>query len=122
MALANSVAELLARFTNDTSLASIVTSVVACSLGLFYFAFYSRRATTNATWYALTSDALKSRSKQQEQWITNCQEVLYGGLKKVLHVWIGNMVYVLTILTGQKSHSNMVPYRTCCFHPKLIRA
>ncbi|EMD92531.1 hypothetical protein COCC4DRAFT_58089 [Bipolaris maydis ATCC 48331] len=83
MALANSVAELLARFTNDTSLASIVTSVVACSLGLFYFAFYSRRATTNATWYALTSDALKSRSKQQEQWITNCQEVLYGGLKKV---------------------------------------
>ena len=43
-----------------------------------------KRVATNATWYALTDDALKDPSKAKEQFVANSHELLYGGLKKVL--------------------------------------
>ncbi|KAF1942789.1 cytochrome P450 [Clathrospora elynae] len=78
-----SVTESISHLPYPFSLPSIVTAALGCSLGLFYFFFSSRGLTTNATWYALTEDALSNPSKAREQWIANAQELLYGGLKKV---------------------------------------
>lgn len=65
------------------SLPSIATAVFSCFLYFLYLYSFGRGLSTNATWYALTEDALSNHSKAREQWMTDAQELLYGGLKKV---------------------------------------
>ncbi|KAJ5057151.1 cytochrome P450 [Bipolaris maydis] len=67
----------------DASFASIATAAVACFLGVLYFFIVDQRVATNATWYALTEDALKNPFKAREQWAVSAKEILYGGLEKI---------------------------------------
>lgn len=86
MNTAQSVTDSNTHLPYDSSLASIITAAVTCALGIFYFFVLGKHAATNATWYALTNDALKNPSKAKEQWVTKSKEILYGGLNKVLEV------------------------------------
>jgi hypothetical protein len=80
------VTEPVSHLAYPFSLPSIATAVLTCFLCFFYLSSFGRRLGTNATWYALTEDALANHSKAREQWMTNAQELLYGGLKKVTKI------------------------------------
>ncbi|EUC49292.1 hypothetical protein COCMIDRAFT_33346 [Bipolaris oryzae ATCC 44560] len=60
----------------------MVTAAVAFSPGILYFFVLDHRVATNATWYALTEDALKNPFKAREQWVGSVKKILYGGMEK----------------------------------------
>lgn len=78
-----SITESMTKRLHISILSLIVATVFGCFLCLFYFFYESRAATTNATWHALTEDALSNHSKARDQWAMNARKLLYGGLKKV---------------------------------------
>ncbi|PVI00866.1 cytochrome P450 [Periconia macrospinosa] len=66
-----------------SSHASINTAAAACCLAIFYFFVFGQRVATNATWHALTEDALKNPSKARAQWVANAHEIVYGRMRKI---------------------------------------